>query len=641
MEADLIFHAGATSNGFLQSDLTKYVADADTITRELIQNGLDAAVISAGRDLAEINLSIVECSLSDLPAFNKYSHAFQAARRWRNQRQKALSSNEQGVIERIHRVLSAGTCSVLICRDNGIGLNQERVNDLMSESNSDKPDEGAGTSGVGHKTAFSASDLRYVLYAGRTRSQDPLTNLNRTVDVGGAHAILAPYKDASDRYAADGYWMNPQGDLFERSAENFPDYAPGILEAELDLLETTGSAIGITGFDFFREDSGATAAAELMADAAAVNFLVAIAGGWLTITIRPSPDEPELIVDQQSIHARLSKLAQKPARREKGRLYRTEALRASETLRHGTQIDLPDLAGATLRVRLLDEGTKENSRVQVFRDGMWITSIAPELEPSDFGSHRKFDAVLSLTKGGRLYTLVRKSEGPEHRGIDKHRLESAYRELRALTRSVADAIRAYVPLIGSQGPIAPYDFAMLPLGEHAVAEVVPEYDPFMPDGDNPITTIGDDEDDDPEIDDPPKPPGPNPKPRVRRRPSVRRGFKVRSSVRPIVDADGTFRDIKAHIRLPANARKSGKISVSVSVGAGSDATADLPLRPAWQMIESIQYGDAVARAAGGGAYVVDVPHDATDLTVRLANTCQHPHSVAINVEPAKRGSQAS
>ena len=635
MEPDLIFHRGSTPDGFFRSDLTDHVTDADTITRELVQNGLDAAIIGANRDVAEIDLSIGECGLTELPAIEAYVDAFTVAHRWRLERQGDLASNEQGVIDRMRQVLNSGQCAMLLCRDNGVGLDQARVNDLMATSNSDKLGQGAGTSGVGHLTAFAASDLRYVLYAGRSEVSGQLR------DVGGAHAILAPRKDSTGTYAADGFWMNPQGDLFERSAENFPDYAPSVLEAELDLLETTGSAIGITGFDFFREPSGATAAAELMADAAAVNFLVAIAGGWLTITVRPSSDGPELIVDQQSIHARLSELDKKPARREKGRLHRTEALRASETLRHGTPIELPDLAGATLQVRLLEEGAKEHSRVQVFRDGMWITSIAPDLEPSDFGGHRKFDAVLSLTKGGRLYTLVRKSEGPEHRGIDKHRLESDYSELRTLTRSVADAIRAHVPPIGSQGPIAPYDFAMLPLGEHAVAEVVPEYDPFMPDGDNPITTIGDEEDDEPGTNDPPKPPGPNPKPRVRRQPSVRRGFKVRSSVRPIVDADGTFRDIKAHIRLPANARKSGKISVSVSVGAGSDATADLPLRPTWQVIESIQYGDAIARAGGDGAYVVDIPHDATDLTVRLANTCQHPHSVAINVEPAKRGSQVS
>ena len=640
MDADLIFHGGSTPDGFLRSDLTKYVADADTITRELVQNGLDAAIIGAGREVAEIDLSIVECKLSDLPALDKYSHAFRAARRWRKERQNQLSSNEQGVIDRVRRVIDADSCVVLMCRDNGIGLNQERVNDLMSESNSDKPDEGAGTSGVGHLTAFAASDLRYVLYAGRSHSVDSKTGVTRVVQVGGGHTILAPYKDRTGKYAADGYWMNPQGDLFERSAQNFPARPPAILAEELDRLATTGSVIGVTGFDFFREDGGAVAAAELMANAAAVNFLVAISGGWLTITIRPSPGASELVIDQSSIHARLAELVRKRARRVVGRLHRDEALRASETLQRGTLLDVSDVSSAKLWVRTLENGTKENSRVQVFRDGMWITSIAPHLEPGDFGDLQKFDAVLSLTSGGDLYRLVRRSEGPEHRGIDKHRLESDYDKLRTLTRLVAEAIRAHVPPAGSGGPISPSDFAMVPLGEHAVAEIVPEYDPFAPAGDDPVTVNDGEEEEEPEDANGPRPPRPGPKPKIRRRPSVQDGFKVRSSVRPIVEADGSFRDLKAQILLPPNVRRSGKISVSVRISAGSDSTSDLPLRPAWQSIESIQYGDMRVSAGGSGAYVVDIPQHVTEMTIHLATAASHPHSVELNVVPAKQRSKA-
>lgn len=632
-DAKLRFHQGSKPDGFFRSDIGKYVNDPDTITRELIQNGLDAAIIGAEREIAEINLSIGECDLSDLPAAEAYIGAFTAARKWRNERQGQLVSNEQSVIDRVQRVIDSGRCVMLTCRDNGVGLNQARMNDLMSESNSDKPDEGAGTSGVGHLTAFAASDLRYVLYAGRSEVSGQLR------DVGGAHAILAPRKDSTGTHAAEGFWMNPQGDLFERSAQNFPDQAPVVLANELDRVDTTGSVVGIAGFDCFRDDGGATAAAELMANAAAVNFLVAIAGGRLKVRVRPSPTSNELIVDQDSVHAQLTALAQTRARRTTGRLHRSEALRASETLRDGEPVPLPDVPGAELRVRLLDEGSKANSRVQVFRDGMWITSSAPDLEPGDFGDRRKFDAVLSLTKGGAIYDLVRRSEGAEHRGIDKHRIQDDYDQLRALTVCVAEAIRSHVPPAGAGGPISPSDFAMVPLGEHAVAEIVPEYDPFAPAGDDPVVVNGGEEVDEPV--DNPHPPRPGPKPKVAQKPKVMDSFKVRSAVRPVVNTDGTFRELKAQISLPPGERRSDKISVSVRITTGSDFTADLPLRPEWQLIESIQYGDTRVSAEGSGAYTVDIPQDVSDMTVRLAAASPHPHSVELNVVPAKQGQKPS
>ena len=635
MDADLIFHQGSTPDGFFRSDLTDHVTDADTITRELVQNGLDAAIIGASREVAEIDLSISECALTELPAIEAYVDAFTAAHKWRVERQGDLASNEQGVIDRMRQVLNSRRCAMLLCRDNGVGLDQARVNDLMATSNSDKLGQGAGTSGVGHLTAFAASDLRYVLYAGRSEISGQLR------DVGGAHAILAPRKDSTGTYAADGFWMNPQGDLFERSAQNFPDYPPAVLASELDRVDTTGSVVGVAGFDCFRDDDGgAAAAAELMANAAAVNFLVAISGGWLKIRVRPSPTAKDLVVDRDSVHARLVALEQIRARRITGRLHRREALRASETLRDGDLIHLPDVPGAKLWVRLLDEGSKANSRVQVFRDGMWITSGAPDLEPGDFGDRRKFDAVLSLTKGGPIYDLVRRSEGAEHRGIDKHRIKDDYGQLRALTVCVAEAIRSHVPPAGSGGPISPYDFAMVPLGEHAVAEIVPEYDPFAPAGDDPVTVNGDEEAEEP-VDNPPHPPGPGPKPKIPRKPKVVDSFKVRSAVRPQIETDGTFRELKAQISLPSGARRSDKISVSVRIAAGSDSTADFPLRPEWQMIESIQYGDTKVSAVGSGAYHIDIPQHVTNMTIRLAAASSYPHSVELNVVPAKQGSKSS
>ena len=56
MTPDLFFAPARLQMVFLRGDLTSYVEDVDTITRELVQNGLDAALLLAGRDTASFGL---------------------------------------------------------------------------------------------------------------------------------------------------------------------------------------------------------------------------------------------------------------------------------------------------------------------------------------------------------------------------------------------------------------------------------------------------------------------------------------------------------------------------------------------------------------------------------------------------------
>ena len=64
---------------------------------------------------------------------------------------------------------------------------------------------------------------------------------------------------------------------------------------------------------------------------------------------------------------------------------------------------------------------RARSRVQVFRNGMWITNEADRLLSRDFNGFKPFDAVLEIDSGD-VGDLIRGAEGPEHRGLERRRL---------------------------------------------------------------------------------------------------------------------------------------------------------------------------------------------------------------------------
>ena len=68
--------------------------------------------------------------------------------------------------------------------DNGVGLNEQRMNALLSDGLSVKEGGATGTYGNGHSTAIPASDLRYVLYGGVTADGQK---------TGAGHAVIASH----------------------------------------------------------------------------------------------------------------------------------------------------------------------------------------------------------------------------------------------------------------------------------------------------------------------------------------------------------------------------------------------------------------------------------------------------------------
>ena len=407
MDAELIFPETGSPQGFSSLAMAKWDGKPEPIVRELLQNCLDAAR-EAGRERAEVWFTIGERPLADLPGIDAYRKAFVAAC---EERASAPGAGEKRSIKGIDGVLESGRARLLFCRDNGIGLDPGGLDRVLTEGNTDKA-TGGGTTGVGHLTAFAASDLRYVLYGGRSRSGDAVSG----------HAVLASHRspDSPDTgIGGDGYLLRPgQKSLFARG-DKYSGRVPPLLANEMARIEDTGSVVCIAGFNDFRDDP-AKAVGSLQR-VAATHFLAAIALGEMVVHVRDA-DGAESVVNRAALTQILVRARDRRVRRDgsKGPPGQ-QAWRAWQVFDGGRELVDAGVEGVRIwfRPRARDEGY--DSRVQLYRDGMWITNAAPNLQTSDFGNTQPFDAVV-LTEQGELYDLVRDAEGPEHLGLDRERI---------------------------------------------------------------------------------------------------------------------------------------------------------------------------------------------------------------------------
>ena len=138
---------------------------------------------------------------------------------------------------------------LLLCIDNGHGLNGRRMDALLTPGNTSKGEEGAGSFGLGHHAAFGASDLRYVLYGAKYANDD-----ESIAQIASGHAILASHRDKENVLrAADGYWFESgRGQLaFDGSYDCYPSRLPPLLWEFLAGVET-GTVVCMVGFNDFR-----------------------------------------------------------------------------------------------------------------------------------------------------------------------------------------------------------------------------------------------------------------------------------------------------------------------------------------------------------------------------------------------------
>ena len=356
MDGDLFFGSANQPQGFLNLAMAKWDGNPEPIVREMLQNCLDAAV-EANREAGEVCFTIRRVALDEIPGIEAYRKHFEGAVHERAKEGKQGDA-ERRVVKRIQRILAGPDTQVLFCRDNGIGLNSDRMKRILTEGNTDKSEAGAGAFGIGHLTAFAASDLRFIHYAGRSRSNGSLQ------DVASAHAVLASRTvNRNSGRGAHGFWLlGNDRTLFH--PHPYPDTVPRLLRHEIECLEDTGSVVGVIGFNDFRSEENPV---DAISRVAAKNFLVAIWNGSMVVHIRDEATSSEETVDRDRLELILDRERnRKRAEQGGGWLSGEQAYRAWKTLETGRKLRFEE-DGVGGYFRSLSDGAKlrARSRVQV------------------------------------------------------------------------------------------------------------------------------------------------------------------------------------------------------------------------------------------------------------------------------------
>ena len=566
-ETELYFGQTHRPEGFTSAAVAQFDGSAEPVVRELLQNSVDAANQSDS-GVAEVRFVVSEALRDELPGWSRFTSAFQTACQQRRSGSSAKpSQDERMVIERIRDISRLDTIPLLLCIDNGHGLNGKRMDALLTPGNTSKGEEGAGSFGLGHHAAFGASDLRYVLYGAKFLGDDGLVS-----QIASGHAILASFWD-DDKVlrAADGYWFKAgQGQLaFDGSDDCYPDSLPPLLWEFLAGVET-GTVVCIAGFNSFRREGDDATVVESISRVAASNFSDAIHSGSLIVHIEEDCDDSILTVDRENLGLILEPYSNNKRASRQGQINGSLAYGAWQTINTGEQFQCT--SGDKIRWRPLDASTGEKTRIHIFRKGMWITSGAPYLSSSEFSSTWPFDAVLSLDSGP-LEDLVRSAEGPEHRGIDRKRLDreqkKQYRELMA---QVADDLHKVVGEREDLEDFVPHGFATLMGHDVRTAERLRR--PRMPAGGG--TT-------DESIE------GGHKERRTKTERSRRTGTprpgsrpRYRTSLR-IVDTSS----LDAHIEYEEEVGPRAELGVRIRAASGADATCEQPLTDDFLRIQSV------------------------------------------------------
>ena len=319
------------------------------------------------------------------------------ARQDRGRRDTRPTHDEKSVVSRIAKRLKNQTLPVLFCIDNGTGIDPDRMSSLLTPGNSDKGGGGAGSFGVGHLTAFAASDLRYVLYGSRYRTPD-----GQLKTVSSGHAILATHPAVGEEAlrSADGFWIRTgQAQRpFLGDPSEYPETAPQFLRDQLATLSDTGTVVCVVGFNNFRSGRTDKTPVKAIARVAAQNFTDAVHRGTLMVYVE-SDSQDDIVVEPQSLGTLLRPWRKRNMYRSPGggHIGGADAFRAYKTLTEGQAVAVPDLDGIEVRIRhLSDDELPLLTNVHLFRKGMWITSRPRRLERSKFAGACAMSATLHL-----------------------------------------------------------------------------------------------------------------------------------------------------------------------------------------------------------------------------------------------------
>ena len=443
------------------------------IVRELIQNSLDAAA-DAGEPTAFVRFRATIIDTDSVPDFAGYKKAFkEAVRDNRKSAGGTLSDAAQHVVDTIQGAIDSleeGNHYLLAVEDNGIGLNKTRMTALLGDGSNAKSTSAAGSYGVGHFSAVPASDLRYLLYGG------VLSNGRR---IAAGTAVVAGRYGKRHPFSAQGYLVKKLLGGSDGAIYDFlnKEAIPAVIDDALKQIRKEwghGSVVMIPGFNYFGGHYDHWLR-DIVRVVAGYNFSAAIHEERLVVEVDEVAFErgEKTILDKTNLANLLEGESDRQRAFRRNTMF--EGLRPSgrnawaayKTLATGEQASVATPLGV-IKASLLVPAPAGTTRLDLFRNGMWITEDVPGLNRADFADWQPFHAVLQPRQGDEVHRLVRKAEGPMHNQLAFNLLSDTEREqLETALRAVGAWIKSNVSEIDT-AEYTPDDFLVVAAGGEGV-----------------------------------------------------------------------------------------------------------------------------------------------------------------------------
>ncbi len=400
-------------------------ANPTVITRELIQNSLDAMLELEDRKTARVSFIFDDIPLNQIPGIEQYQQAFQVAK---GEHESHGGAPEEAQIKRISRSLQCSHIPVLLVQDNGIGLNSDRMHSLLSDGATDKggkESKSAGSYGVGHFTAFAASDMHYILYGGVTPDG---------VKTMSAQAILASHAINGVSKGENGYYIT--GRTKERKERRLPyhfpldEQIPPYVKKLLDDIQSndgSGSVVSFVAFNNFHEDEPKKAARSIIRGAAQ-HFFPAIHQGRLEIQVKYN--DGQYLLNRTTLQSILTEMrGERRVRKKDYKINGGKAYAAYQTLVNDRFKSI-DTGFGTVGLYFRPAASDEHTHISLFRSGMYISDNLPKNSPTTvYPLYEPFNAVLLVDPpddpkaSNEAFSLIQGAEGEKHVSIDKNQLD--------------------------------------------------------------------------------------------------------------------------------------------------------------------------------------------------------------------------
>ena len=447
---DLMFLESTDSVGFTAAGISGFRdINPSSVVRELIQNSLDAGQ-DAQKTKTVVRFSTVTARTRDIPGIASYRSAFRKAVK-RRTKENGPSDQEMMIVEAISDALNRDQQDVLIVSDNGIGLDKTRMRALLSDGVSSKGQHAAGAFGVGHMSVFPLSDLRYVLYGGICDGRW----------IASGHAVLAShdanFRDPTGR-SANGYYLAGSKGWKHIYPEkrDLPQLVRGAL-SRIERSHGHGTAVIVPAFNRFKEKASLR---EAVSEAVACNFFPAVHEGSLEVVVEDGGESWTLT------SANLTSTLREHEEKKQSRGYLTgqKAFFSHTALLQG-ELHEVDVLGGLADVVVQHPADSGTTRINLFRNGMWITNSdrrtggIPRLH-SAFPDHEPFEALIlvSAQSAPDFHGLIRKAEGATHNRLDLKPLANEdQKRLRGAFEDIRRFLGDLVPKFSDQ-PYSPSDF---------------------------------------------------------------------------------------------------------------------------------------------------------------------------------------